>query len=281
MAMKLTPISDRFKRLLPAVILLAAGTLTTAAQADIFGYVDAAGDTHFSTEKLDARYQLFMKGDRSFDASELTQPVMIEPAAMQSNLFKVLTQHPNLKKYDALLTSAASEYKVDPALMKAMMAAESGFNPQAVSPKGAVGLMQIMPATAERYGVAGDAKTSIQKKLTDPTINVRLAARYLRDLNRLFPNQQALVIASYNAGEGAVQRYRNTIPPFAETRNYVQLVTQFYHFYAGDRAPVTRIKSVRSNGNGGGNGNDDRSSNRIHLTIPGRATAGSPTVSAN
>ena len=264
MAMKPKPISDYLHRMLRAVTLVTAGTFASRAWADIFGYVDAAGDTHFSTEKLDERYQLFIKGDRSFDASELGPKMAVEPTAMRSALFKALTQHPNLKKYESLLSAAAREYSVDPSLMKAMMAAESGFNPQAVSPKGAVGLMQIMPATAERYGVAGDTKTSIQKKLADPKINVRLAARYLRDLNRLFPNQQALVIASYNAGEHAVQRYHNAIPPFAETRNYVQLVTQFYQFYAGNRMPMARAKEATNNG-----------ANRIHLTIPGR-DAGTP-----
>ena len=258
MAMTPKPIFNYLHRLLCAVTLVMAGGVASSARADIFGYVDAAGDTHFSTEKIDERYQLFIKGDRSFDASELTPTMAVEPAAMRSALFKALTQHPNLKKYESLLSAAAREYSVDPALMKAMMAAESGFNPQAVSPKGAVGLMQIMPATAERYGVAGDTKTSIQTKLADPKINVRLAARYLRDLNRLFPNQQALVIASYNAGEHAVQRYHNAIPPFAETRNYVQLVTQFYQFYAGNRLPMARVKNTTGNG-----------SNRIHLTIPG------------
>ena len=194
----------------------------------------------------------------------------LKPVSTHSPLFKALTQHPNLKKYEALLLSVANEYQVDPALMKAMMAAESGFNPQAVSPKGAVGLMQIMPATAERYGVAGDNKISIQQKLADPKTNVRLAARYLRDLNRLFPHQQALVIASYNAGERAVQRYKNAIPPFAETRNYVQLVTQFYQFYAGTSAPVARAKNA-----------SDAASRRVHLTIPGRDASSAPTTSFN
>ena len=254
------------------------------AQADIFGYVDASGDTHFSTEKLDDRYQLFILGEHSFDSSDLVAAAGagagagagtvtgtgIKPVSTHSPLWKALTQHPNLKKYETLLLSVANEYQVDPALMKAMMAAESGFNPQAVSPKGAVGLMQIMPATAERYGVAGDSKISIQQKLADPKTNVRLAARYLRDLNRLFPHQQALVIASYNAGERAVQRYKNAIPPFAETRNYVQLVTQFYQFYAGTSAPVARAKNA-----------SDAASRRVHLTIPGRDASSAPTTSFN
>jgi soluble lytic murein transglycosylase-like protein len=89
-----------------------------------------------------------------------------------------------------------------------------------------------MPATAERYGLRGDKKRSINQKLTDPGINIRLAARYLSDLEKMFPQNPELVIASYNAGEGAVQKYDNHIPPFPETRNYVQLVSQFYQLYA-------------------------------------------------
>jgi soluble lytic murein transglycosylase-like protein len=130
-----------------------------------------------------------------------------------------------------LLKVASNEFSVEPALLKAVMAAESGFNPGAISPKGAIGLMQVMPATAERYGLQGDRNKSIEQKLADPETNIRLGARYLRDLSRRFPNQQELVLASYNAGEGAVQQYKNQIPPYPETRNYVQLVTQFYQLY--------------------------------------------------
>lgn len=239
-------------------------SIAPPAHADIFGYIDAAGDTHFSTEKLDDRYQIFLKGERSFDSSELTRQVA-SPAT--SPLLRAVTQHPNLKKYEPVLLSAAREFHVDAALMKAMMAAESGFNPQAVSPKGAIGLMQIMPATAERYGVTADAKVSIQQKLIDPKTNLRLAARYLRDLTRLFPNRQPLVIASYNAGEGAVQKYRNTVPPFPETRNYVQLVTQFYDFYR-PTPPRTPAAGKATDTEAGATA---QSSHRVHLTIPGRA----------
>lgn len=268
MAMKHKPISDtvasnaRIASGLRAALLLAACAIAPLAHADIYGYVDSSGDTHFSTEKIDARYQIFIKGDRSFDSSELT---VTAPKPLQSVMFKALTQHPNLKKYEALLTAAAKEFKVDAALMKAMMAAESGFNPAAMSPKGAIGLMQIMPATAERYGIEGDAKASIQQKLTDPKTNLRLAARYLRDLNQLFPNQQHLIIASYNAGEGAVQKYRNQVPPYLETRNYVQLVTQFYQFYQ----PPDLRRMVQ-------NEPTDNSTRRVHLTIPGRANMPPP-----
>ncbi|NDP60782.1 MAG: transglycosylase SLT domain-containing protein [Oxalobacteraceae bacterium] len=242
-------------------VILATCLLSSAARADVYGYVDAQGDTHFSTEALDERYQLFIKGDGVFDSSQLT-PAAPEP--LRTPLFKVLTEHPNLKKFEDVLAAAAAEFKVDLALMKAMMAAESGFNPAAISPKGAIGLMQIMPATAERYGLVGDARKSIQQKLSDPTTNVRLAARYLRELSALFPNQQALVIASYNAGEGAVQKYRNTIPPYPETRNYVRLVTQFYQFYV-PQVPALAVAT-----------------GRIHLTIPGRSNMPAPlTLNAN
>jgi soluble lytic murein transglycosylase-like protein len=250
--MKLKPIFN--------AILVATCLLSSVARADVYGYVDAQGDTHFSTDALDDRYQLFIKGDAVFDSSQLT-PATPEP--VRTPLFKILTEHPNLKKFENILAAAAAEFKVDLALMKAMMAAESGFNPVAVSPKGAIGLMQIMPATAERYGLVGDAHTSIQQKLTDPKTNVRLAARYLRELTALFPDQQALVIASYNAGEGAVQKYRNTIPPYPETRNYVRLVTQFYQFY------VPQVSALAVANEAAGTG-------RIHLTIPGRSNMPAP-----
>ena len=110
-----------------------------------------------------------------------------------------------------------------------MIVAESGFNSTAVSPKGAVGLMQIMPATAERYGLVGDPKNSIEQKLTDPKTNIRIGARYLSDLIRMFPGQLELAVASYNAGEGAVQRAGNRIPNFKETQAYVKTVLQLYN----------------------------------------------------
>ncbi|AIY41217.1 Soluble lytic murein transglycosylase precursor [Collimonas arenae] len=232
-------------------------TAVGSARADIFGYIDADGMGHFSTEKLDERYQLFMRGDGSFDSSQLsgknTKP--LDPKLRDSPLFRYLSQHPNLKKYEQLVNQAAQEFALEPALLKAVMAAESGFNPGAVSPKGAIGLMQIMPATAERYGLTGDKKRPIEQKLTDPATNIRLGARYLRDLLKLYPAQQELVIASYNAGEGAVQKYNNQIPPYPETRNYVQLVRQFYQLYKPGLD-----SSTKPNG----------SLRRIQLVIPGR-----------
>jgi soluble lytic murein transglycosylase-like protein len=163
--------------------------------------ITAAAVMASPTEKIDARYQLFMRG-KQFDSSEVSPVGPVKP-----ELARYLSQHPNLKKFEPLLKVASNEFAVEPALLKAVMAAESGFNPGAISPKGAIGLMQVMPATAERYGLQGDRNKSIEQKLADPETNIRLGARYLRDLSRRFPNQQELVLASYNAGEGAVQQY--------------------------------------------------------------------------
>lgn len=210
---------------------LAIGMTACAVRAEIYGYVDADGIAHFSSEKKDERYQLFSMRDSFFDSSQAGAAPAPAMTARQTSLQAYLSGHPNLKKYEPLLHRAAVEFALDPALLKAVMAAESGFNPAAISPRGAIGLMQVMPETAQRYGLQADRKKTLEQKLADPEINIRLAARYLRDLHKMFPAQPDLVLASYNAGEGAVQKYSNRIPPYPETRNYVQLVTEFWQLY--------------------------------------------------
>lgn len=246
-----------------SLLALSLSLLSVSAHADVYGYIDANGEAHFATEKLDKRYQLFARGDQALNAARLAP---LSPAEKETPLFRYLSQHPNLKKYEKLLNDAANEFNLDPALLKAVMAAESGFNPNAVSPKGAVGLMQVMPATAERFGLQADRKKTVAQKLTDPKTNIRIGARYLRALRDMYPNQQHLVLASYNAGEGAVQKYNDAIPPFAETRNYVKLVTQFYNLYQ----PTSRFadNAVFSNRHS--------DSKRIHMIIPGRRDTGAP-----
>ena len=127
------------------------------------------------------------------------------------------------------------------------MPVESAFNPLALSAKGAVGLMQVIPETAERYGLTSDTRRSIAQKLLDPATNVRIGTRYLRDLLARFANDVPLALAAYNAGEGAVERYDNRIPPFAETRDYVRLVQQLHAVYrplpAAAGLPVRLLKS--------------------------------------
>ncbi|MBL8373786.1 lytic transglycosylase domain-containing protein [Accumulibacter sp.] len=243
-------------QVLNVILMLGLGLVSASACANIYGYIDEQGAAHFATEKIDARYQLFLRG-KQFDPSEVTSIGPVKP-----ELARYLSQHPNLKKFEPLLKVASDEFSVEPALLKAVMAAESGFNPGAISPKGAIGLMQVMPATAERYGLQGDRNKSIEQKLADPETNIRLGARYLRDLSRRFPNQQELVLASYNAGEGAVQQYKNQIPPYPETRNYVQLVTQFYQLYqAGTATGKYQAKVFTRSG---------PTAKRLYMTLPGR-----------
>ncbi len=202
--------------------------------ADVYGYVDAAGVAHFAAEKLDANYRLFARGDRltihpGGDLPSAAAPAQSAGAALPE---------PGMNAYAELLERTAAEFDVDAALVKAVIAAESSFNPAAVSAKGAVGLMQVMPATAERYGVVGDKRRSVSQKLRDPATNVRVGTRYLADLFRLFPSQTRLVLASYNAGEGAVQQYNNRVPPYPETRAYVERVSRLYAAY---RPPASRV----------------------------------------
>ena len=121
--------------------------------------------------------------------------------------------------YNALIQDVATSTRLEPALLHAVIQTESAYNPKARSPKGAVGLMQLMPATARRFGVTDR---------TDATSNVYGGARYLRHLLNLFNNNLRLALASYNAGENAVKRYGNKIPPYRETKNYVKKVMRLY-----------------------------------------------------
>jgi Transglycosylase SLT domain len=222
-----------------AAALMAAGM--QPAYADVWGYVDAKGVAHFAAEKVDERYEIYFKGGTSFDTkdglpssparpggvtAEMPRPVNVPKLAPKLLAFFEIS--PSFKSVKHHLREAASTNKIDFELLQALIATESGFDTNAVSPKGAVGLMQLMPPTAQRYGVQADAKTTVEKKLTDPKTNIKAGSRYLRDLMAMFPGKPELALAAYNAGEGAVKRYGNKIPPFAETQNYVKTVMQIY-----------------------------------------------------
>jgi soluble lytic murein transglycosylase-like protein len=229
-------------RMLQTASLMLALLLTAQARADIWGYIDEKGVAHFAAEKLDARYELYFKAGTSFD----TQQGVAAPAASgassansayarsvtvpshKSKLLAFFEVSPAFKQVRHHMREASKANNIDFELLQALIATESGFDVDAVSPKGAVGLMQIMPATAERHGLQGNAKEPIEKKLTDPKTNIRLGSRHLRMLMNMYPQRLDLVLAAYNAGEGAVQRYGNKIPPFKETQNYVLTVMQIY-----------------------------------------------------
>jgi soluble lytic murein transglycosylase-like protein len=132
--------------------------------------------------------------------------------------------HAGMQRYSPHIAQVAAEYGLAPELLHAVVQVESGYNAQAVSPKGAVGLMQLMPATARRLGVA-DRR--------DPLANLRGGARYLRNLIGLFSGDLSLALAAYNAGEAAVQRHARRIPPYAETIAYVRAVQRRYELLTG------------------------------------------------
>ena len=121
-------------------------------------------------------------------------------------------------RYDSIIEKYAAIYHLDPSLVRSVIAAESGFNSKAVSPKGAGGLMQLMPATATRLGVGN---------VFDPEENIRGGTRHLRSLLNAFDNNLTLSLAAYNAGENLVQRL-GRVPEIRETRNYVSSVTRHY-----------------------------------------------------
>ena len=167
----------RGPRVLAAVLL--AALAAAPACAEVWGWVDEKGVAHFAAERLDERYELFFRGGESFDTRQgvATPRAVAVPSTSAAKLVAYFDISPRYKQVKHHLREAAREHDVDMELLQALIATESGFDPQAVSPKGAVGLMQIMPATAERYGVRGDARSPVAKKLADPRTNIRTGTR--------------------------------------------------------------------------------------------------------
>jgi len=200
---------NRFTRLMvvrPALagFLLVLFIAAAPAGADIYTFTDEQGVAHFSNVPADARYQVLLR----------SAPEVSEAGARIS-----LAMLSRAAEFDLIIETAAAQASVQPELLRAVIAVESGFDPLAVSAKGARGLMQLMPATARAYG-ASDAG--------DPTQNVHAGARYLRDLINRYDDDLELALAAYNAGESAVERYGRTIPPYRETLDYVPKVLKVY-----------------------------------------------------
>lgn len=186
-------------------------------RADIYQYVDKDGTIHFSNTKKKGAL-VSRKGEgkaaRRGKAKKVRQ-VRTRRAAK------------NTHRYDAYIREAASLYQIPAALVRAVIQVESGFNPAAVSRANARGLMQLIPATAERMLVNDSF---------DPRQNILGGTRYLRVLANLFNGNLRLTLAAYNAGENAVIRYRG-IPPYEETQNYVGKVVEYYNLYRAQTAP--------------------------------------------
>lgn len=204
-----------------------------AARADVWGFVDEHGVARFAAERLDERYELYFTSRDGVDnkRGRATGADTPSPAAVHAKSARLLAYFdvsPSYKQVKHLLREAAREHRIDYELLQALIATESGFDATAVSPRGAVGLMQLMPATAQHYGVAANSKHSVEQRLTDPRTNIRAGSLYLRDMMSRFPGRLELSLAAYNAGLSSVRRAGNRVPDFKETQNYVKTVMQLY-----------------------------------------------------
>jgi soluble lytic murein transglycosylase-like protein len=222
--------------------MLAFGAVhAPCATADVWGYVDEQGRAHVATEKLDDRYQLFFRGRTSADVAVPPPPAERDESFKQTAIYQRIVNHPNAARFEPMILRYAKQQNLDAALVKAVVAVESAFEPEAVSPKGAVGLMQVIPETAQRYGVNDDKRRTVVQKLLDPAVNLYVGTRHLRTLLALYAGDIALTLAAYNAGEGTVLRYDNQVPPFPETQEFVKLVQQFYAMYQPPPPPVRSV----------------------------------------
>ena len=176
--------------------------VSAGVTADVFKYVSPEGRIYYTDQpKKGLDYRLIIR---------------TPPRTYQKDL-KFMSG--NKLKYNDLISKAAAKHQMDPKLLHAVIQAESAYNAHAISSAGAVGLMQLMPDTARRYGVTDRS---------DAEQNIDGGAHYLKDLLAMFNSNLKLAVAGYNAGEGAVMKYNNSVPPFPETQNYVQQVLSLY-----------------------------------------------------
>lgn len=190
------------------VVLALSLPASARAQGAIFSFVDANGQLHLSNVEEDRR-----SGGPRTNAGTLGAAHPGPAAGARSK------REPGFR---AVIETAAARHGVDAALLQAVIAVESGFDPNAVSRRKASGLMQLTPETAVRYGVAN---------VFDPADNVRAGAQFLAHLLKRFDNNLELALAAYNAGEGAVLQHGRRIPPFRETIAYVPRVMAAYRRY--------------------------------------------------
>ena len=206
---------------LPVIILaLSSGLYTTLNAGSISAYREHDGRVVFVNEP---------PGETYTPAAEPAAPASTTPDA---------TNHQNQtaenggtrsvfqSAWDEMIHAAAKRHDIDPALVRAVVKVESNFNPFAVSSRGAKGLMQLVPATARRFGV---------KNLFDPKANLDGGVRYLKYLMTLFAGDLRLSLAAYNAGENAVDRHSG-VPPFPETQDYLRRISEIYPLSAASRS---------------------------------------------
>lgn len=211
MSRLLTANQNRSGRKALLLLLPALALCSGLARADMYRSLDPDTPTKYTNMlPTEGRWELYLK--------EQPAPIAAVPAT-DHRRFAVDSR----ARFASQIQAAATANNVDAALIRAVISVESGYNPSAVSKAGAVGLMQLMPKTAKRYNV---------KNRRDPRQNIHGGAQYLRDLLRLFNNNLQLTLAAYNAGEHAVMKYGNRIPPYRETLAYVPKVMKFYTRYS-------------------------------------------------
>jgi Transglycosylase SLT domain len=221
-------LSSHARALAAAAVLACAAPV---ADANVYALVEEDGTVRLSNTPDDPRYKLFFREPAEYKLKNAAQvravrnpgDYRLRAAWGRADPKSELFENPRLadRPYQEQVVEAAKEHKLDPALVHAVIAAESNYNPNARSHKGAVGLMQVMPDTGRRYGVK-------EKELKHPEKNIRAGVQYLADLIDLFDGDLKLALAGYNAGENAVLRHGRKVPPFAETQAYVPRVLRFY-----------------------------------------------------
>jgi soluble lytic murein transglycosylase-like protein len=182
-------------------------TLSPPVLSDIYKFEDEEGVLHFTDAPTDRRFKIFMRDIRQDRKLRTT--------------FKLAAYARNPEEFDSIINACALQYGVDRSLVKAVIHAESGYNPSAVSSKGAQGLMQLMPKTAQDLKVSNSF---------DPGENIKGGVKYLKFLLNTFKGDEALALAAYNSGLSKVAKFGG-IPPYEETRNYVAKVLNFRKNY--------------------------------------------------
>ena len=190
-----------------------------AGKPVLWGYVDGAGLAHFATSQIDSRYDQVLRetdGRRVLGKTQGTD-----------GLLTWLEISPDVKALQPVLDEAAKTTGVDEELLKAVITVESNYNARAVSPRGAVGLMQLTPVTADRYGTREERLRPAAQRMLDARTNVITGARMLADLTRRYGGID-IALAAWNAGEGTVRRAGGQMPDIAETEAHVHMVLELY-----------------------------------------------------
>lgn len=196
---------------------------STGVQAALWGYVDGHGVAHFADNPLDSRYRLIHADGATPPPDDKVPGKATSPAS----LLTWLEIAPEVRRVLPWVRDAAQRHAVDSELLLALIAVESGFDPKALSPRGAVGLMQLMPTTAAPFLRRGLDLREVARQLADPRTNIGVGARLMAELLRRH-RRIDLALAAWSAGDGAVRRSGGGLPAIDETRAHVQQVLELY-----------------------------------------------------